>query len=255
MRERSWPRASNPGVFTLPHSKANSEVCAKKFPAHKLFLSSSNEGWVVVGKNHDLIIRFFWCMQHAPPPKKMRSLALKNLQLPTHICKYLYIYIYICCLCVAPSYTKMTWPEIASGDIQRTKPSWTPSFGTASRTWNAFHSALRWLKKGKGVGRSHGVPGSGRVSDVSWCENVMGFLPWFQQHPKTTTIHGSWKPRKKWPCTRVHNRVIPLLMGVIAPFLTGRDPLCMCKMYYMHPVSITWDNHTFRSHTFRSSNN
>lgn len=158
-------------------------------------------------------------------------------------------------VCVAPSYTKMTWPEIASGDIQRTKPSWTPSFGTASRTWNAFHSALRWLKKGKGVGRSHGVPGSGRVSDVSWCENVMGFLPWFQQHPKTTTIHGSWKPRKKWPCTRVHNRVIPLLMGVIAPFLTGRDPLCMCKMYYMHPVSITWDNHTFRSHTFRSSNN
>lgn len=33
--------------------------------------------------------------------------------------------------------------------------------------------------------------------------------------------------------------VIPLLIGVIAPFLTGRDPLCMCKMYYMHPVSIT----------------
>ena len=33
--------------------------------------------------------------------------------------------------------------------------------------------------------------------------------------------------------------VIPLLIGVIAPFLPGRDPLCMCKMYYMHPVSIT----------------
>ena len=195
MRERSWPRASNPGVFTLPHSKANSEVCAKKLPAHELFLSSSNEGWVVVGKNHDLIIRFFVC--NMPPPKKMRSLALKT-PATTHP--------YICCLCVAPSYTKMTWPEIASGDIQRTKPSWTPSFGTASRTWNAFHSALRWSKKGKGVGWSHRVPGSWRVSYVSWCENVMGFLPWFQQHPKTTTIHGSWKPRNNWPCTRVHNR-------------------------------------------------
>ena len=178
----------------LPHSKLyNSEVYGKKFPSTNCSFLPQMKGGVCGYKtwfDHPILLMYATC---PPPPKKKEIFGnRKNCNYPP----IYVIYIYICCLCVAPSYTSR-WHDLKSHRIL-----WFQSY------LECFSFSVEVVENGKG-GRA--VPWGSRLHggchDVSWCENVMGFLPWFQQHPKNHYYHmGVGSPEQKWPCTRVHNR-------------------------------------------------